>query len=205
MSDRNSCPNCNSALTGVDKSVVVICQNCSAPLKLEQVEPVLKTKIMFIAFFIACITIQICDLFFYDIIGDSYRKLFVTILLIGLLLSTIFVRHTYKLVVSNTYLQPYIANLTEEIRQHRRLLENKIGAIDFLIQGPEFRNKVGLDGLLSPLLKIHNERIGGLSIEEQNDAVSRLSQNVSLHELVREEVDKVEMQINKLKSFMEKF
>ncbi len=209
MKEQKKCPNCGFLLDDArqrmisDQKIVITCSNCCAPLRFDAVEKNSKVKAVLLSLMIVGFVSAFLYEYFISSIGDYGKNLIFVFFALYILVSGISnTKIKISIVSSSSVIESIVGYMREEIRPYQRFLDQKIGAIDLLTLDSEFRKDAGFDGLLSSALKIHNERIGGLSVEEQNKVVSQLKPDVNLMELVGKEVEKVETQIKKLKSFV---
>ena len=202
------CPNCNCAIGDeiLIAQVVALCPVCSAPLGVDANDKSSRLKWIFISYIIPIFIFhggQFISLKFYPDQKENWIYIYVVIVIIVIaILSFRLKKYEPKLVIDLSIVQFSVRAVKEKIRPYERFLEQKIGALDFLMQEVEVRKQSGLEGSLSHILKIHNERIGGLSVEEQHEAILRINPHLNLMQLVSAEVEKAEAKINQLKSFM---
>ncbi|MBK8188101.1 MAG: hypothetical protein IPK77_13115 [Cellvibrio sp.] len=195
-----NCPSCEGLVSSSVWSSVSTCKSCGVSLIEESIDDRSKVR--------KIVEAVIVIVFPFSIIGKEFLvdihpflPIAASILFAVVIIGDLFTSKS-KLKINYAFAQNEIFSIQEKISDLNRFLNRKIGAVDFLMQDSEIRKKSGLEGSLSHILKIHNERIGGLSVEEQHEAILRINPHLNLMQLVSEEVEKAEAKINQLKSFM---
>lgn len=194
-----NCPSCGGLIKASVWSSVSRCKNCGIPLFEVFVDSKSRArKIVEVVIFIVYIFSIIEKEF---LIGIHPFLPVAALILFGAMLFSPGSSRKSILKINEAIDQQHILSIQERIRDLNRFLSKKITPLDFFDIVPDVRQKAGLEGLLSPLIKIHSERIGGLTVEEQLQAIKQIKPDLDLDELVRAEVDKANAEIQRLKAF----
>lgn len=188
------CPYCNQKLS-INSSVKELdCIYCKVPLIVKLTEDQgLGSNIINYSVVIATVTI---------LLHDFDPKLeFILLASVGIysLLNVFFDRKTLE--INEPKVREEIGALWASIRPYKKFLKRELGVLDLLMQDFQLKRITGLDGLLSPLLKVHNEKIGGLTYEEQLRGIIAIKPNLDIDKLISSEIKKMEIKIDELKKY----
>lgn len=190
-----SCPFCNQKLLINSSTKALDCVHCKVPLSVSiPYDQSLIANIINYSVVIATVTILLHDF-------DSKLE-FMLLLAVGVyaLLSVFFERKLLE--INQSYIQGEIGRLGASIRPYKKFLKGDLGILDLLIEDPQLKRITGLDGFLSHLLKIHYEKIGGLTYEEQLHGVMQIRPNLDIQKLLLSEIKRMEAEIDDLKKYL---
>jgi hypothetical protein len=190
-----SCPFCNQKLLINSSTKALSCVHCKVPLTVSVTDDQnLITNIINYSVVIATATILLHDF-------DS-RLEFILLLAVGIyaLLSVFFERKLLE--INQSYIQGEIGRLEASIRPYKKFLNGDLGILDLLIEDSQLKRITGLDGFLSSLLKIHYEKIGGLTYEEQLQGIIQTRPNLDMKKLLLSEIKKIDTEMDDLKKYL---